>query len=164
MGAQRCELPTWESMDLLKARSVGRVCIIEHAYPLAIPINYRVVSEGNDTRIVILTAADTTLGRYEGLGSLEVDEVDLDKGSAWSLIVRGVLAREPDSNGSARHASAADRGSPPVAHTARHRDQRPAVQRAHRRGWPGRRLAARPLNRADSNWSGVARMMTRDPG
>jgi Pyridoxamine 5'-phosphate oxidase len=98
MGAQRCELPTWESIDLLKARSVGRVCIIEHGCPLAIPINYRVVDEGVGTHIVVVTAADTMLGRYEGPGSLEVDEVDLDTGSAWSLIVRGVLTREPDAN------------------------------------------------------------------
>jgi hypothetical protein len=98
MGAQRCELPTWESMDLLRARGVGRVCIIEQGCPLAIPINYRVVGDGCDVRVVIVTAPDTMLGRYEGLGSLEVDEVDLDKGSAWSVIARGVLIREPDSS------------------------------------------------------------------
>lgn len=98
MGAQRCELPTWESMDLLRSRSVGRVCIIEHGCPLAIPINYGVVGDGDHVRIVIVTAADTMLGRYEGPGSLEVDDVDLDTGSAWSLIVRGVLHREPEAN------------------------------------------------------------------
>jgi hypothetical protein len=85
-------------MDLLRARAVGRVCIIEHGCPLAIPINYRVIGDGNDVRIVIVTAPDTMLGRYEGPGSLEVDEVDIGKGSAWSVIVRGVLTREPAPN------------------------------------------------------------------
>jgi hypothetical protein len=86
-------------MDRLRARAVGRVCIIEHGCPLAIPINYRVVGDGTEARIVIVTAPDTMLGRYEGPGSLEVDEIDLDKGSAWSVIVRGVLTREAGQNG-----------------------------------------------------------------
>jgi uncharacterized protein len=99
MGAERIELTTWESTELLQSRSVGRLCIIEHGYPLAIPINYQVAGSNEDIRIVVRTAPATILGRYEGLASLEVDDVDLESGTAWSVIVRGVLRRVTETDG-----------------------------------------------------------------
>jgi hypothetical protein len=33
------------------------------------------------------------LARYEGPSSFEIDDIDLDKGVAWSVIVRGTLRR-----------------------------------------------------------------------
>jgi Pyridoxamine 5'-phosphate oxidase len=91
MGAERYELSTWESLALLRAGTIGRLCVIEHGYPLAVPVNYRISGTRDDSKIVIRTAPDTLLGRYEGLASLEVDEILLDKGTAWSVIVRGIL-------------------------------------------------------------------------
>ncbi len=93
MDAQRIELTSWESTELLRTRSVGRVCVIDHGYPLAIPINYQVVGSKDDVSIVVRTAPHTILGRYEGLASLEVDDVDLEFGTAWSVILRGTLRR-----------------------------------------------------------------------
>ena len=93
MSAQRSELTTWESIDLLRERTVGRLCIIDHGYPLAIPINYRIVGSNNDIHVVVRTAPETMLGRYEGPGSLEVDDIDLEHGRAWSVIVRGEVRR-----------------------------------------------------------------------
>ncbi len=98
MGADRFELTERESVTLLQGQSIGRVCLIDHGYPLALPISYSVSSddgEGADgaIRVVIRTAPETMLGRYEGLASLEVDSIDLDAGVAWSVIVRGTLAR-----------------------------------------------------------------------
>ncbi|MCU1503941.1 MAG: hypothetical protein JWM12_3295 [Ilumatobacteraceae bacterium] len=98
MEAQRAELPKWECLNLLRSRAVGRMCLIEHGCPLAMPINYKVVGMDDDIQIVVLTAPETMLGRYEGPGSLEVDDIDLDHGTAWSVIVRGVLQRESASN------------------------------------------------------------------
>ena len=91
MSAHRHQLTTWESIDLLRQRTVGRLCIIDHGYPLAIPINYQVVGGNDDIDIVVRTAPETLLGRYEGPGSLEVDDLDLDHGTAWSVIVRGAV-------------------------------------------------------------------------
>jgi hypothetical protein len=93
MGALRIELTSWESTELLRTRTIGRICVIEHGYPLAIPINYQVVGSQDDVRIVLRTAPDTILGRYQGLASLEVDDVALDDGTAWSVIVRGEIRR-----------------------------------------------------------------------
>ena len=91
MGAQRTELTEWESTELLRTRSVGRMCVIDHGYPLAIPISYQVVGSKHAVRIVVRTAPESILGRYEGLASLEVDDIALDNGTAWSVIVRGAL-------------------------------------------------------------------------
>ena len=95
MGAERFELTERESLTLLQGQSIGRLCLIDHGYPLAIPISYSIASDdtGGVTRVVIRTAPETMLGRYEGLASLEVDSIDLDAGVAWSVIVRGALAR-----------------------------------------------------------------------
>jgi hypothetical protein len=93
VGAQRIELTTWESTELLRTRAVGRLCVIDHGYPLAIPINYQVLGSKEDIRLVVRTAPQTILGRYEGPASLEVDDIDLEHGKAWSVIVRGGLRR-----------------------------------------------------------------------
>ena len=98
MSADRHELTTWESIDLLHERTVGRLCIIDHGYPVAIPINYQIVGGNDDINIVVRTAPETLLGRYEGPGSLEVDDIDLDNGTAWSVIVRGAVRRVIDTH------------------------------------------------------------------
>ncbi|HUF99294.1 MAG TPA: pyridoxamine 5'-phosphate oxidase family protein [Ilumatobacter sp.] len=96
MTTQRMALQAWESTELLRSRSVGRICVIDHGFPVAIPINYEVVGNNDDARlverIVIRTAPDTIVGRYEGLGSIEVDDIDFESSTAWSVIVRGTIA------------------------------------------------------------------------
>ncbi len=93
MSAEHYEIPTWECLDLLRSESIGRICIIEHGYPLALPVNYRIIGTQDASTVVIRTARDTMIGRYEGLTSLEVDEITLQDGTAWSVIVRGSLRR-----------------------------------------------------------------------
>jgi uncharacterized protein len=91
MGASRFEVPQWECLELLGAETVGRLCVIEHDYPLAFPVNYRMVSTADGTRLVFRTASSAVVGRYEGPASLEIDQIDSDRLNAWSVIVRGVL-------------------------------------------------------------------------
>jgi len=94
MSGERYELSTWESMDLLGTSGIGRLCIIEQGFPLAVPVNYRIDGESVGAQTVVVRTAPTTLiGRYEGPASLEVDEIDVDGGTAWSVIVRGTLRR-----------------------------------------------------------------------
>jgi len=92
MGATKYEVPTWETLDLLCSETVGRLCVIEHGYPLAFPINYRVVRT-DQTKIVFRTIAHAAVARYQGLASLEVDRIDEASHSAWSVIARGTLRR-----------------------------------------------------------------------
>ena len=86
-------VPTHECWALLDAESVGRLCIIDHGYPLAFPVNYRVVHDTAGERIVFRTSPDASLARYEGPSSLEVDSITPDRHDAWSVIVHGRLRR-----------------------------------------------------------------------
>ncbi|MGD9998227.1 MAG: pyridoxamine 5'-phosphate oxidase family protein [Ilumatobacteraceae bacterium] len=96
MGATPYELPEWESWQLVEREPIGRLCVIDHGYPLAFPVNYRVVHDGGRHRIVFRTNPRSALARYEGPSSIEVDHIDPDGSagaSAWSVIVRGSLRR-----------------------------------------------------------------------
>lgn len=93
MDATRVELPEWESIELLQRETVGRLCVIDHGYPLAFPINYRMVRDDDRTRFVFRTNPNSAMARYEGPASLEVDRIDSLQPTAWSVIVRGTLRR-----------------------------------------------------------------------
>lgn len=88
---QTRELADRESLELLSHETVGRLCVIEHGYPLAFPLNYRMLRTGEDTKMVFRTIPHAAVARYEGPASLEVDQID--KAATWSVIVRGTLRR-----------------------------------------------------------------------
>jgi hypothetical protein len=99
MGAIRYHIPRNECIERLAAESVGRLCFIDHGYPLAFPVNYRLVDPRNADRIVFRTSATALLARYEGPSSLEVDQISPHSHAAWSVVVRGRLRHargEPD--------------------------------------------------------------------
>ena len=93
MNASHIVLMRHEALELLRRHDVGRLCVVDGEYPIAIPVNYRLHDDGDSQVIVIQTAATTTIARAAGNASLEVDDIDLAGGSAWSVIVRGVLRR-----------------------------------------------------------------------
>lgn len=96
MSAEHEDLPGWESLELLGLTAVGRLCIVVDGYPLAFPLNYKLLHD--PTRIVFRTNPSSALARYEGLASLEVDHIDLREPSAWSVMVRGTLRRAFDNH------------------------------------------------------------------
>ncbi len=91
MSAHRSELPEWECLSLVRQEVVGRVCLIDHGYPLAFPVKYRLIGNDKDSHIVIRTSPTALIGRYDGPASFEVDHVDLEARTAWSVILRGRL-------------------------------------------------------------------------
>jgi len=91
MGTTPIELPEWECRALLRGGSVGRVCVVDHDVPLALPVNYRMVEGDHGVRIVVRTSPTSLIGRSRGPASFEVDHVDLAARSAWSVIARGTL-------------------------------------------------------------------------
>ena len=99
MTTTRYQLTTRECAALLQDGSVGRMCIIEHGYPLAIPINYRLARTAQGARIAVRTSPTSVLGRYEGPASLEADDVSIESGQAWSVIVRGTLRKVHGAHG-----------------------------------------------------------------
>ena len=133
MTATAHELPAWECYDLLRDHGVGRLCLVDGGYPIAVPINYRVLDDESERRLVVRTLPNSMVGRYHGPCALEVDDIDLVRGRAWSVIARGVAEAvhgnhrlpdpEPD-RGRQPRSLAADRGR---------RDQRSALRRGGRR-------------------------------
>ena len=89
----RSVIPAWECYRLLSEQRVGRLAIIESGYPIPIPVSYRLSGTPSDHRIVFRTAPSTTIAQYEGRASLEVDHIDEQEKSAWSVIARGDLHR-----------------------------------------------------------------------
>ena len=83
-----------ECQSLLASHSVGRVAFTEHALPAIRPVNYSV----QGTRIVLRTRADGLAARLDGqVVAFEIDEVDAETESGWSVVVTGTarVLREP---------------------------------------------------------------------
>jgi uncharacterized protein len=99
MTVDRYQIPRWECLSLLESEPVGRVCIIEHGYPIALPVNYRLIGLGEEREIVIRTAPDTVVGRYSGPAAFEVDHIDIESREAWSVLVCGQLRHQPGAHG-----------------------------------------------------------------
>jgi nitroimidazol reductase NimA-like FMN-containing flavoprotein (pyridoxamine 5'-phosphate oxidase superfamily) len=91
MGATQFEAPQWECIEWLNNETVGRLCVLDFGYPLAFPINYRVVRDGEAYRIVFRAVTHSAVGRYVGPACLEIDQIDTSRRNAWSVIVRGDL-------------------------------------------------------------------------
>ena len=89
MNVVRTEMPTWQCYDLIRAVSVGRLCVVDHDTPLAFPVNFRLVETPNGPRVVVRTSPNTIVARHVGPMSFEVDEIDTVEQRAWSVIIRG---------------------------------------------------------------------------
>ena len=81
---------------LLRSHSVGRVAVNRVGLgPLVVPVNYAVDETG---AIVFRTDDGTKLGRIaRGAVSFQVDELDEENRTGWSVLVVG-LAHEVDSS------------------------------------------------------------------
>ena len=89
MTATARDMPVWECYELLRNHGVGRLCLIDGGHPVAVPINYRVLDSETQPRLVVRTLATSMVGRYRGPCALEVDDIDLTRERAWSVIARG---------------------------------------------------------------------------
>ena len=90
------EVDTLEEIDeeecwrLLASQAVGRFAVMVGHYPLVFPVNHAVAARG----VVFRTSPGTKLwATHRSNVSFEVDQVDLDNRTGWSVLVRG-SARE----------------------------------------------------------------------
>ena len=51
-SVHRSEIPAWDCYQLLDEHRTGRLGIIEHGYPIAIPVSYRLAGTPSERRIV----------------------------------------------------------------------------------------------------------------
>ena len=89
--ASHFEVPAWDAIALLRSGHVGRLCVLDHGTPIALPVNFKVVGRDAELGVVIRTSPTSLVGRYEGLASLEVDHIDEAHQRAWSVLARGLL-------------------------------------------------------------------------
>ena len=83
-----------ECLRLLAEHSVGRVAFTERALPAIRPVNYALVG----THIVLRTQANGLAARLDGqVVAFEIDDVDPDTESGWSVVATGTarVLREP---------------------------------------------------------------------
>ena len=98
---------TWaEALDLdaclehLRADVVGRLGIVADGLPLVLPVNYRVVETLGLTWVVLRTRPGNVIDEASTHVALEIDGIDLAHSRAWSVLVRGTLARiDPEAAG-----------------------------------------------------------------
>jgi nitroimidazol reductase NimA-like FMN-containing flavoprotein (pyridoxamine 5'-phosphate oxidase superfamily) len=95
MDTQLAELSLEDCLELLASKSVGRVAYTERAMPAVIPVTFGL--DGH--RIVIRTRVGGVLARQldNAVVAFEVDEVDEQVRSGWSVLVTGVakVVRDP---------------------------------------------------------------------
>lgn len=79
---------------LLRGKRVGRAVFTDRALPSALPVNYLATDEGivfrTDPRGLLARTLEATGDAVLGF---EVDEVDEDFGSGWSVLVVGLAVR-----------------------------------------------------------------------
>lgn len=100
-GGRRLErLSVAECLALLGPSGVGRIAFAHGPTPVIMPVNY--VMDGGG--LVLRTAEGTLLASApDGTGvALEVDRVDLDYHTGWSILLRGRLDRITDAGELAR--------------------------------------------------------------
>jgi nitroimidazol reductase NimA-like FMN-containing flavoprotein (pyridoxamine 5'-phosphate oxidase superfamily) len=94
----RAALPTWECLDLVAASSVGRLCFLDGDTPIAYPVSFKLHRSDISSSIVMRTGPGSLVAKYTGPASFEVDEIDVEARTAWSVLMRGTVRRshEPD--------------------------------------------------------------------
>lgn len=87
------ELSTEECLDLLRGTTFGRIAFVANAFPVVLPVNYRFVEgAGGEWRLAIRTRPGNVIDHASMNIGFEIDQVDRDAHSGWSVLVRGTLA------------------------------------------------------------------------
>jgi len=87
-SAADVEILTEEAcVRLLRGHGVGRVALTDEGQPVIFPVNYAA-----DARAIVFRTAPGMKLTQAPMAKVafEIDEVDLERGIAWSVMVRGV--------------------------------------------------------------------------
>ena len=80
-------IPRKECLLLLAGQKVGRLGFVVDGQPMVLPVNYAVHGDV----VVFRTGEGSMLGAAHATKvAFEVDDVDTDAGSGWSVVVQGV--------------------------------------------------------------------------
>lgn len=95
---QRADLPTWECYELIGACSVGRLCFLDGDTPIAYPVSFKLHNTDSARYIVIRTGPGSLMAAHSGPASFEVDEIDAEARTAWSVLIRGTARRSHETS------------------------------------------------------------------
>jgi uncharacterized protein len=86
------ELTKTQCAVLLGSQNVGRLCVVEDGYPVAFPVNYRLVvdSEGS-MHVIFRTRTGSTLDAVNSSVGFQIDGIDQFRQTGWSVMCRGEL-------------------------------------------------------------------------
>jgi uncharacterized protein len=86
------ELTKTQCAVLLGSQSVGRLCVTEGGYPVAFPVNYRLVVDSlGAMNIIFHTRPGSTLDAVNCLVGFQIDGIDQFRQTGWSVMGRGEL-------------------------------------------------------------------------
>jgi nitroimidazol reductase NimA-like FMN-containing flavoprotein (pyridoxamine 5'-phosphate oxidase superfamily) len=82
------DLPEDECVRLLDSRRVGRLAFVDDEGPAVVPVNY-VSHQG---AVLLSISPHSSIGRHirGQVVGIEVDDIDEDTRSGWSVLVRGL--------------------------------------------------------------------------
>lgn len=87
-----------ECLERLRQNSVGRVAVVIDAFPVVLPVNYRLAETSARSWIALRTRPGNVLDRAPFQAAFEIDEIDPSHHEGWSVLVRGTLHRvDPES-------------------------------------------------------------------
>ena len=85
-------IPRKECLILLAGQQVGRLGFVVEGQPMVLPVNYALHGDV----VMFRTGDGSMLGAAHATRvAFEVDEVDTDTGSGWSVVVQGVTEEIP---------------------------------------------------------------------
>jgi hypothetical protein len=80
-----------ECVDLLRETSVGRIAFVVDDFPVALPVNYRVVEQDDRILVLLRTEPGNVIDAAPLRVAFQIDGVDYYRRGGWSVLVRGTL-------------------------------------------------------------------------
>lgn len=80
-----------ECTSLLSLAAVGRIGFVADDYPVVLPVNYRLVNDDAGIMVLVRTRPGTSIDRAPMQVAFEIDGIDHEHHTGWSVLVRGRL-------------------------------------------------------------------------
>jgi nitroimidazol reductase NimA-like FMN-containing flavoprotein (pyridoxamine 5'-phosphate oxidase superfamily) len=80
-----------ECVELLRETAVGRIAFVVDDFPVALPVNYRLVEDGDRVLIVLRTRPGGVIDGAPLRVAFQIDGIDSFRHGGWSVLVRGTL-------------------------------------------------------------------------
>jgi hypothetical protein len=90
---QRADMPTWECYELINARSVGRLCFLDGATPIAFPVSFKLHRTDAGTHIVIQTGAESLMAKYAEVKRRSRSTTSMSNPHRLERVARGEVRR-----------------------------------------------------------------------